>query len=203
LPNIWEDTDVSRIAVWDGGQPNLNLGLLDDDERSMIMMFIQADSEVGPDSSARANIGACVAGVRSFEGLSELPTGDRLTGWRKFVLYNTGCNVQLLWEYHKQEATGEVGIFGDWVVATIGKNGWGPDGNQSALGSVHSNCMAVAAQAGGGVRQNSVTGRFEAPTGDEARKYVPVEGMASVRPVSASPPALAAQPQKRGLVRRR
>ena len=65
-----------------------------------------------------------------------------------------------------------VADFADWTVATISDRGWGPDGNATALGNLHSNCLAVAAAAGGGVRWSDTAKAFITPSGDAARARV-------------------------------
>lgn len=169
-PEITDDPDVAGIFL--GG--NLMPGLLGDEAKALFFEFANVDMETGPESSAEMIVGACAAGVRCFERMTSLDADD-LVGWRKFVLFNTGCNVQMLWSDHgawteSGRSVQEAGIFADWVVATIGRYGWGPDGNQSALGCVHSNCIALATRSGAGVRKNPLTGKYEAPTGDEARE---------------------------------
>jgi hypothetical protein len=145
-------------------------------------------------SSVQTVIDACSVGVKAFEALCRYSTDDHLIGWKKFILYNIGCNVQMLWGNHQKVP--ESAIFGDWVVVSIGANHWGPDGNQSALGSAHSNCLALAAQAGGGVRINPVTGKSEVPNGDAARNYDALKSAAiNVDPEPTSHP-------KRGFFRR-
>jgi hypothetical protein len=107
----------------------------------------------------------------------------------------TACNVQILWERFR--SSDETAIFGDWVTSTLQGNGWGWDGNISALGVASTSCQAIASQAGGGVRQNPETGKFEAPTEDAARSFDPDVGV--VRPNGPTPSA----PPRRGIFGRR
>lgn len=175
MGSIWDDEDVQRVFLVQGGTPLLKFDELTPLDQVLMSRFIEADQSADG-STAKALIIACAEGVQVFENVSDPMQHSWAIGWKKFLLYQTGCNVQILWNEFR--CAGETAIFADWVTSSIASNKWGPDGNKSALGNLHSNCMAIAAQAGGGVRINPATGRWEAPTGDAARRYNPTIGLA-------------------------
>ena len=194
MSDIWDDADVQQIVTMNGGQPQLQLPELQGSDAELMFTFMRADMAVDDSATTSIVLVALTAGVKAFEGFEDPMPSSWAPGWKKFVLYNTGCNVQVLWNnFRKAE---ETAIFADWVTSTVSKYGWGPDGNASAIGRLHSNCMAVAAKAGGGVRVNAATGRFEAPDGDTARSYDPSVGLQT--PAGRSPAART----KRGFFRR-
>jgi hypothetical protein len=202
VDEIFSDGDVLQVFELhdDGVVPKLDS--LDPLDRALIATFFDADQNPGKLASPDALTEACTVGVKVFEGLSD----DCPAGWRKFVLYITSLNTQTLWDRFQKHGkqSQETAIFADWVVFTIGRNGWGPDGNETPLGRQHSYCMAVAAESGGGIKQNPQTGRFEAPDGSVARNY-DASAALSVQKIAApaaQPPAVSA-PAKRGIFRRR
>jgi hypothetical protein len=169
VTTIWDDNDVRQIYVMQGGGPNLEfsaLNALPEESRKQLAEFFQADQQVGGDSTLADYNYALVTGVRAFDLLPR----SFSTGWRKFILFQTGCNVQLFHAANLMPTV--VADFADWTVSTISEEGWGPDGNSTALGSLHSNCLAVAAEAGGGVRWSKAANAFVAPSGDAARARV-------------------------------
>ncbi len=165
--SIWEDPDVRKIYRMVDGQPLLDVDSLSPVDKALVVDCIETDQEMEAlGRPVDATLRALSKGVRTVHNLSEgVPVG-----WKKLITCNTGSNVEILAQHG---ASKECAIFGDWVVATISKNGWGPDGNSTQLGRLHSNCMAIAAQSGGGIRLNSRTGQFEAPDGAEALEYEP------------------------------
>jgi hypothetical protein len=173
---IFGDGDVQQVVDASGSGRSWipKLDDLDDADRALITGFQQADGEAERLKTAGAIISALAAGVRAFENLSDPMPRSWSPGWKKFVLYITALNCQFLWDAHHRAS--ETAIFADWVVFSIEHGGWGPDGNSSPLGKQHSYCMAVGAEAGGGIRKNPVTGLFEAPDGTAARNYNPAAG---------------------------
>ncbi len=183
---IFGDDDVQRIVDASGSGWIPKLEDLSDPDRELVTGFKLADDEAERLKTPDAIISALVAGVRAFENLSDPMPRSWSPGWKKFVLYITALNCQFLWARHHRAR--ETAIFADWAVFSIEHAGWGPDGNSSPLGKQHSYCMAVAAEVGGGIRLNPVTGRFEAPDGTAARNYDPAAGTQTPRvPGQASP----------------
>jgi hypothetical protein len=183
---IFGDDDVQQIVEASGSGWIPKLEDLDDPDRELLAGFQQTDGEAERLKTPDAIISALAAGVRAFENLSDPMPCSWSPGWKKFVLYITALNCQFLWDRHHRAS--ETAIFADWVVFSIEHAGWGPDGNSSPLGKQHSYCMAVAAEAGGGIRMNPVTGRFEAPDGRAARNYDPAAGTQTPRvPGQAAP----------------
>ena len=164
--SIWDDPDVQRIYDVVDGQAwprfsefNDNLGQVD-----LVRGFVEADQNAASDAPASAFVAACLAGVRAVEGLSSSVD----CGWIKFLVFQIDVNNHFLWDLHHRAT--EVAAIAEWTVETIERNAWGPDGNTTALGQRHSNAMALAAAAGGGLRLNPNTGRFEYGNGDAARQ---------------------------------
>lgn len=163
---IWNDTDVMRIHVVRDGQPFPLFHLFNDEphQARLVSQWISADQQAGSDGPPEAFIAACLAGIRLVESLAA-STGP---GWLKFFTYMTDINNHFLWDLHHRHL--EVAAIADWTVETIEAQGWGPDGNRTPLGQRHSNAMALGAAAGGGVRLNPATGRFEPGGGDRGRQ---------------------------------
>jgi hypothetical protein len=165
--SIWDDPDVCEIYRMVNGQPLLDFDTLGPIDRALVVDCIETDQEMEAlGRPVDATLRALSKGAQTVHNLSDVAA----VGWKKLITCNTGSNVEVLAQHG---ASKECAIFGDWVVATISKNGWGPDGNATQLGRLHSNCMAIAAQNGGGVRPSAMTGRFEAPDGSEALGYEP------------------------------
>lgn len=162
-----EDADVRAIHCVVDGQRRLDLRTLNPMDKALVIECIEADQVMEALGRPRAaTIRALSKAVRTVASLSD----SAPIGWKKLITCNTGSNVEILSEYGPSD---ECAIFGDWVTVTISKNGWGPDGNATQLGRLHSNCMAIAARNGGGVRMNPRTRQFEAPDGSAALAYEP------------------------------
>jgi hypothetical protein len=163
IMSIWEDPDVGQILGVQDDQPGLLFEQLDDHDGPLVYAFVEVDLARDEDSPPDVFLKACARGVTAFESLSSAAP----VGWKKFLLNQVGDNARLIFDLFSIKA--EAAAFADWVTASIEANRWGPDGNRTPLGEQHSACMALAAQSGGGVRQNPATGTFEAPNGDAAR----------------------------------
>jgi hypothetical protein len=202
VDEIFSDGDVLQVFELHDNGVVPKLDLLDPLDNALIATFFDADQSPGKLASPAGLTHTCAVGVKVFEGLSD----NCPTGWKKFVLYITSLNTQTLWDRFQKHGgqSYETAIFADWVVFTIDRNGWGPDGNETPLGRQHSYCMSVAAEAGGGIKQNPQTGRFEAPDGSAARNYdaSAAPSAQKIAAPAAEPPAASA-PAKRGIFRRR
>ncbi len=169
---IWHDPDVQRIYDLRDGQPYPRFYEFNDkpEQLEFIRDFITADQEAGSQGPADSYLAACYAGIRAVEALD----GQVEPGWIKFILFQLDQNTYFLWDPHRRAS--EVAAIAEWTVRTLEAHGWGADGRTTALGQVHSEAMALAAQAGGGMRQNRQTGEFEYPDGSEARTLAGVTG---------------------------
>jgi hypothetical protein len=163
---IWDDPDVKRIYQLQDGVPYPMFHVFNDEPQQLELIrdWVTADQAIDADAPAGTFIQACLTGIRAVEGLA----GSVDPGWLKFVVYRVEVDNLYLWELHQRRT--EAAAIAEWVVATIENFGWGPDGNASPLGQRHSNAMAVAAAAGGGLRMNPATGQFEYGNGDDARR---------------------------------
>lgn len=163
---IWNDTHVMGIYQVHDGRPFPMFHMLNAEPRhtQLVQQWITADQQAGSQGPPDAFIAACLAGIRLVETLA----GSTAAGWLKLFTYMTDINNQFLWDLHHRQT--EVAAIADWTVETIKGHGWGPDGDSTPLGQRHSNATALAAAAGGGVRLNPATGRFEPGTGDRARR---------------------------------
>lgn len=179
---IWDDPDVQRICDWRDGRPFPRFVEFneDPDRNVLVREFVHADQAAGSNGPAVAFIEACLAGIRAVEGLN----GQVEAGWIKFFLYFVEVNNSFLWDRHR--TSDESAAIGEWVVRTIERHGWGPDGNTTALGQRHSNAMAVAAMAGGGTHRNPATGRMEYGDGSEAKRMAGVVAQPEVPMPEAS-----------------
>jgi hypothetical protein len=164
--SIWDDADVMRIYQVHDGQPYPLFHMFNDEPHHVRIVhdWITADQQTGSDGPPEAFVAACLAGIRAVEAL----TPSAAPGWLKFFTYMTDINNHFLWDLYRRRT--EVAAIADWTVETIGRHGWGPDGNSTPLGQRHSNAMALGAAAGGGVQHNPATGLFESGTGDRARR---------------------------------
>jgi len=162
---IWDDPDVQRIYDLQDGQPWPRFADFNEwpEQFALVRRFIEADQNAGSNGPPSAFIDACLAGVHAVERLPR--SVDR--GWIKFFVYFVDVNNHFLWDLH--HAAEEVAAIAEWTVQTIHRNGWGPDGNATALGQRHSNAMSLAAQAGGGVHQQP-DGTFAYGDGEAARR---------------------------------
>lgn len=169
--SIWEDPDVRQVYDLTGGQPMLRFFEFNGqpDHLGLVAAFVQLDMENGEGTPAEPYVGARLAGVRLVEAVD----GKIQPGWTKFFINQIDRNNSLLWDQHHGPADA-VAAVAEWVVATIERHGWGPDGNSTRLGQCHSNALALAAEAGGGVRLNPATGRFEYGDGSDARRLAGV-----------------------------
>lgn len=173
---IWGDPDVKAIYDLHDGQPIPRFQDFNafPDQAELIFAFVRLDMENGTETPVDDYIEACLAGVRAVEGLK----GKVHPGWIKFLLCQIDRNNSLLWDQYREPAD-FVAAIGEWLVTTIYRSGWGPDGNSTPLGQRHSNSMAVAAEAGGGTHRNPATGLMEYGDGSEARRLARVESAAA------------------------
>lgn len=173
---IWDDPDVKAIYDLHDGQPIPRFAEFNafPEQAQLISGFVKLDMENGSGTPVSDYVDTCLAGVRAVEGLA----GKIHPGWIKFLLCQIDRNNSLLWDQYRQPAD-FVAAIGEWLVTTIHRFGWGPDGNSTPLGQRHSNSMAVAAEAGGGVRQNSTTRLFEYGDGSQARRLAGVATLAA------------------------
>lgn len=164
--SIWADPDVRRIYDLVDGRPWPRFSDFNDqpDRLQLVLEFVQADQAAGSAGPADGYLQACRAGVRAVETLD----GRVDPGWIKFLVFQVDQNNAFLWDLYRRSA--EVAAVAEWTVETIERHGWGPDGRTSAIGQVHAGAMALAAEAGGGVRRNPQTGAFERGDGSEARR---------------------------------
>lgn len=169
---IWADLDVQRIYDVVDGRPWPRFSEFNafPDRHDLVFALTQADQNAGSDGPASAFIEACLAGIRVVEGL----TGYVDPGWIKFFIYQVELNASFLWDLYRTSE--EVAAIAEWVIATISRFGWGPDGNSTALGQRFSDALALAAAAGGGVQRNPTTGQFEYGNGDAARRAAALGG---------------------------
>ncbi len=176
---IWDDPDVMRIYRMQDGQPHPMFHVFNDEpaQLALILDFVESDRAAGSDGPAEAFVAVCLAGVRAVESLAASVD----PGWLKFFIYMIDMNNHFLWDLYRRST--EVAAIAEWTVETIEQHRWGPDGNSTPLGQRHSNAMALAAAAGGGVRLNPAIGRFEYGNGDRARQAARDGGF--TRPVSA------------------
>jgi hypothetical protein len=167
---IWSDPDVPRIYDLRDGQPWPRFAVFNDnpEQLKLVVDFVQADQAAGSNGPANLYVDACLAGVRLVEAL----TNPVDPGWIKFFVHQIDQNNSFLWDLHRRAP--EVAAIGEWTVTTIERRGWGPNGRTSALGQAHSNAMALAAEAGGGLHLNQQTGLMEYGDGSEARRMAGV-----------------------------
>lgn len=186
---IWGDPDVKAIYDLRDDQPIPRFAEFNafPEQAELIFDFVRLDMETGIGTPASDYLEACLAGVRAVESLA----GKIHPGWIKFLLCQIDRNNSLLWDQYRQPAD-FVAAMGEWLVTTIHRFGWGPDGNSTPLGQRHSNSMAIAAEAGGGVHPSPTTGRVEYGDGSEARRLAGVAQAAE----SAEPPDSSSQETK-------
>lgn len=200
---IWDDPDVEEILSLNkdtrevlGEAPSPKFWDFNDkpEQLALVRSFLEADQKAGSDGPKSAFVDACLAGIRATEGL---PASVEI-GWSKFFTFQVYQNTVFLWRLHR--ANREVAAVAHWLVDTIQSRGWGPNGNTTALGQAHSDSMALAAEAGGGMRMDPATGGFEYPDGSEARAAAAQGGFT----VAAAPSTRPAPPpeKKRGWFRR-
>ena len=89
------------------------------------------------------------------------------------MVYIVSDQAYDLWDKH--QAGEAAGRLAQWVIVTIEKNGWGPDGRATPLGQHHSYAMGVAGNSGAGIVElDAASGNYRPPTGDEARQAASV-----------------------------
>ncbi len=165
MAEIWDDRDVSDIiSRTPGGQPDLRLGDLDDAERSMLFEFIAHDERVSPQLSAQQILDACLVGIRIVEHFPDTLAGTNALGWKKFMVYMTAANAQILWETYED---GRASAVGGWVLETLSALGVQPDGFATALGTAYSATMAIH---GSAVVRDPVTDEFVTRGGADGRR---------------------------------
>lgn len=162
--DIWQDQDVRRIISTDNGV-DIKFYELTPADGELVFAFVQLDQRISESGSPSVTLEGLLAGVRAVERLSDPMPGSWSAGWRKFITYQTGCNVQILQAQQPQSPM--IRVFGCWVIETLERNGWAPDGGASVLGRMHSTCLAISDC----VRLNSASGRFETTGGEEARRF--------------------------------
>jgi hypothetical protein len=167
---IMQDVDVAALITGDAQESigPYSLDKLSPTDKALVMSFFEVlgPTQVeGGTPDAQSLIGVCLCGVTVVEELSPLAP----PGWRKLILYIVSDLTYDLWQRRKvAEAAGRLA---QWVIVTIEKNGWGPDGRSTPLGQHHSYAMGVAGNSGVGmVELDTTSGQYRAPTGDEARR---------------------------------
>jgi len=165
-----QDLDVAALTTGDAQESigPYSLDKLSPTDNALVMSFFEVlgPTQVeGAAPDAQTLIGVCLRGVTVVEELSPLAP----PGWRKLILYIVSDITYDLWNRHKvAEAAGRLA---QWVIVTIEKNGWGPDGRSTPLGQHHSYAMGVAGNSGVGIVElDATSGQYRAPTGDEARR---------------------------------
>lgn len=167
---IMQDVDVGALITADAQESigPYSLDKLSSTDKALVVSFFEVlgPTQVeGANADAQTMIGVCLRGVSVVEELSPLAP----LGWRKLILYIVSDITYALWEKHQvAEAAGRLA---QWVIVTIEKNGWGPDGRSTPLGQHHSYAMGVAGNSGVGIVElDTTSGQYRAPTGDEARR---------------------------------
>ena len=164
--SIWTDPDVRQLFDMSSGRPMLRTSMLGPIDAMMFDQFAHVDMSVGMDASAADFLNVCLSGIYHLE----YTISDNVhIGLRKFMTYQVALNASIMWTTHRN--ADETILVTDWVMEQCQNHGWNPDGIPgSPMGQRARWNMAVAAEAGGGVRTNPATGRFEVPTGDRARE---------------------------------
>lgn len=166
--NTWDDPDVRQIYSIVDGNALLHFDSLNPADRALVVDCVVTDQKMEAlGRPLNLLLSALSKGARTVHYLSD----SAPVGWKKLITSNTGSNVEILADDYG--LSNECAIFADWVVATISRNDWGPNGNATQLGRLHSNCMAIAARSGGGLRRNPQTNQLEAPDGSAALGYEP------------------------------
>lgn len=163
MSTIWDDPDVRDIIQPTGGQPNLLLGDLQGPPQEMILEFIDLDQQVTTASPAEVALAACIAGIRVSERFPDQLLGSNARGWKKFVIYMTAANAQILWEQHHDDRASAVG---GWVLEALKAVGVQPDGFATALGTAYSSTMSIH---GSATQRDPRTGDFVVRGGADGR----------------------------------
>ncbi len=159
---IWEDTEVAMICKPQDGAVRYDTSALGPVDRAHVERFLQS---LGTIDEQAGCIAAALAAVNAYEELSPLAP----VGWRKLLVYHASELAHHVWRRFGLDH--ETAMLAQWVVVTIGAQGWGPDGNSSPLGQHHSYAMHLAGETTVGLLViDPETGRASAPTGDEARR---------------------------------
>jgi hypothetical protein len=157
VSTIWAEPEVARIVVVSGtGQPQLLLGDLLDDDRGLVLRFIDADQRATPEATTAEFARACVAGIAAVDRLSAFSS----IGWKLFVLHLTGINAATLWERSRDPHAVAVAM---WTIETLAQNAVHRDRSGSALDRTFDTCHAIIEAAG-------ATGNGQ--TADSARAWV-------------------------------
>lgn len=122
-----------------------------------------AQGDPPPEHALRSSV---LAGVWAIEHLSVRAQ----PGWKKYVLFFTGLNAAIWDDAYPTDA----GIFVEWALAAIERHGWGPDGNASPLGQLHSMCMSKWRA------RTDASGRYLPPDGADASVAATVEIVATL-----------------------
>lgn len=140
MPSIWDDTDIQKIVQFDGGQPVIELGQLEGHEQEMMLAFVELDESVTDTSPRELVLNACLEGIRVTERLPNPLPGTSVRAWKKFVIYMTAANAQILWDRYQDDRASAVG---GWVLETLKQMGVQPDGFATALGTAYSSTMTI------------------------------------------------------------
>jgi hypothetical protein len=163
VASIWDDPDVREIIQPTAGQPNLMLGDLEGDAQAIVLRFIGFDERVTETAPQTLTLTACLEGIRAFERLPDELPGTNARGWKKFVLYMTAANAQILWNRFEDPHASAVG---GWVLEAMESLGIKPDGFATALGSAYSSTMSIH---GSATTMDSETGSFVVRGGGDGR----------------------------------
>jgi len=180
MQTIWEDPDVRDIVEPRQGQPYLLLEDLDDVWQPVLVEFVGYDERVARTAPASVAFEACCAGIRVVERLPQHLAGTNALGWRKFVIYATAGNVQILWEAHQDARAPAIG---GWVLEALTSVGGTPDGFTTALGTAYSATMSIH---GSATAIDPVSGAFIVRGGDDGRSLAGVRAGQS-EPSAADP----------------
>lgn len=162
MASIWDDPDVRDIIELTNGA-DLRLHDLDGEPQAMMLRFIGLDQRVTTASSPTLTLTACLEGIRVFERLPDALPGTNARGWKKFVVYMTAANAQILWEQHHDPHAAAVG---GWVLDAMKRLGVQPDGFQTALGTAYSSTMSIH---GSATMRDPDTGKMVVRGGDDGR----------------------------------
>lgn len=167
---IWQDVEVAALTTGDAEERigPYSLDRLPPTDKALVRSFLGALGPTqgeGAAPDAETLITVCLSGVTAVEELSALAP----LAWRKLILYTVSDLTYDLWNRHKVAAAS--GRLAQWIIVTIEKNGWGPDGRSTPLGQHHSYAMGVAGESGIGIVElDPSSGQYRAPTGEEARQ---------------------------------
>lgn len=163
MASIWDDADVREIIQPTAGQPNLRLGDLEGQALAIVLRFIGFDERVTEASPQTLTLTACLEGIRAFERLPDELPSTNARGWKKFIVYMTAANAQILWNRYEDAHAPAVG---GWVLEAMDRLGIKPDGRATALGAAYSSAMSIH---GSATTLDSDTGRFVVRGGSDGR----------------------------------